>query len=190
MRTTRFVLFIAATAAAGAANAQIGSMGAGSSSQMYQAAQQETPEHRAAEAYNRAARSIKRAEGARDANDRRKLYEKAREDLKKSLDVKPTFDALLAMGRVDLNLGDPRAALDFCTQAESYKSGDASTKACKDEAMRQSSAAAGPAPGASAAGTPPAAATPAAAVSAPAAPPATAPPPANPPPPGSTREPR
>lgn len=180
MRNSNFIVFIiaavTAAAAGGALNAQIGSMGAGSSSQMYQASQQETPEHRAAEAYNRAARDIKKAEGAKDANDRRKLYEKARGDLKKSLDIKPNYDALLAMGRVALALGDPRSALDFCTQAESYKSGDATSNACKDEATRQASAASGP-PAAA-----PGAAVPASTTSAPTDVAAAAPQPVSPPP--------
>jgi hypothetical protein len=185
MRNSNFIVFaiaaVAAAAGGGALNAQIGSMGAGSSSQMYQAAQQETPEHRAAEAYNRAARDIKKAEGARDANDRHKLYEKAKGDLKKSLDIKPNYDALLAMGRVALALGDPHSALDFCTQAESYRSGDAASRACKDEATRQSSAASGTPPGE------PGAAAPASAASAPAGAAAAAPQPANPPPPAPNR---
>lgn len=75
------------------AHAQIGSMGAGSSAQMFQASQQETPEHRAVEAYNRAARDIKKAEGAKDPGLRRKLYEKAKDNLDRSLALWATFPA-------------------------------------------------------------------------------------------------
>lgn len=119
------------------AHAQIGSMGAGSSAQMFQASQQETPEHRAVEAYNRAARDIKKAEGAKDPGLRRKLYEKAKDNLDRSLALWATFDSLLALGQVDLALGDVASALAVCTQAEGLKAGDAAARSCKEQAARQ-----------------------------------------------------
>ena len=98
---------------------------------MYQVSQQETPEHRAIEAYDRAARSIKKAEGTKDPEKRRKLYETAKDELHRSLALKSTFDSLLALGRVDLALGDLPAALTACAQAESLKPKNAAATACE-----------------------------------------------------------
>jgi hypothetical protein len=134
MRKFLVIAGVAAIALAGTATAQIGSMGAGSSSQMYQVSQQETPEHRAIEAYNRAARNIKKAEGTTDPEKRRKLYERAKDELNRSLALKTTFDSLLALGRVDLALGDLPSALNLCAQAESLKPKDAAATACEKEA--------------------------------------------------------
>jgi hypothetical protein len=161
---------LVAFAVAVPAHAQIGSMGAGSSAQMFQASQQETPEHRAVEAYNRAARNIKKAEGAKDPGQHRKFYEKAKDDLDTSLSLKTTFDSLLALGQVDLALGDVSSALTLGTQAESLKAGDAAARSCKEQAARQES---GPARSAAAPASAPLVASPA---PLPLAPPATPPP--------------
>ncbi len=126
--------------APGALRAQMGSMPAGSSRDLGQIQQQETPEKRASEAYNKGARSKRKAEGAKDAGEKQKLYQKAKADFAKSLAIAESFDALLALGQVDLALGDAQAALSHCSRAGQLKAGDQAVGACVQEATAKSSA--------------------------------------------------
>jgi len=144
-------------AAPGALRAQMGSMPAGSSRDLGQIQQQETPEKRATEAYNKGARSKRKAEGAKDAGERQKLYEKAKADFAKSLAIAESFDALLGLGQVDLALGDAHAALSHCSRAAELKAADSAASACVREATAKASTAG--ATGAGGGANPPPAAT-------------------------------
>lgn len=138
-----------------ALRAQMGSMSAGSSKDMGQLQQQETPEKRASEAYSRGLRSKRKADGAKDANEKQKLYQKAKADFVKSLDLLENFDALLGLGQVDLALGDAQAALTHCGRATALKAKDEAAAACVQEAKAKAGAAAAPASPPAAAAAPP-----------------------------------
>jgi hypothetical protein len=91
------------------------------------------PWQRAAESYARGARAKRRAEAAKDAKERRNLYERARIELTTSVAQLTTFEALLALGQVDLALGEWEAAATACKQARVLNPGDAAAKACVEE---------------------------------------------------------
>ena len=99
------------------------------------------PAQKAAESYSRGAKAKRKAEEATDPKEKRKLYERAREELKRSAGYVSTYDALLALGQVDLALGAKKDAAWACAQAEALKPGDAVAQACSEEGNRPESAA-------------------------------------------------
>jgi tetratricopeptide (TPR) repeat protein len=116
-----------------AAGAQ-GSMPAGSSSDLGHLSQREDVPHRAAEAYSRGLRELKKARDAKDPADQKKHYTAAQEHFKKSLALQQNFDALLGMGQADLALGENQGALSSCLQALGLKPGNEEAKSCADTA--------------------------------------------------------
>jgi tetratricopeptide (TPR) repeat protein len=128
-----------------AAGAQ-GSMPAGSSADLGHVSLQEDAPHRAAEAYNRGSRELRKARGAKDPADQKKHYAAAQAHFKKSLDLQQNFDALLGMGQADLALGDNQGALTSCQQALGLKPGNDDAKSCADSAKAKLSPPAEPAP--------------------------------------------
>jgi hypothetical protein len=142
----------AALAAAGAARAQIGRVPPGQLDPNRAMAQMRDPARRAADAYARAARTRHKAEEAKDPQERLKLLARAKDELNRSIDIQPSFDALLALGQVNLALGSPGPAHIACSQAQDLRPGDPAVKACLDEAEKPAAA---PAPGAASASPPP-----------------------------------
>ncbi len=116
-----------------AARAQ-GSMPAGSSSDLGHLSQREDVPHRAAEAYNRGIREMKKARDAKDPADQKKHYTTAVGHFKKSLDLQQNFDALLGMGQADLALGENQGALTSCLQALGLKPGHEEANSCAEVA--------------------------------------------------------
>jgi hypothetical protein len=112
-----------------------GSIPVGSSSQLGHLSQTEDVPHRAAEAYNRGAREMRKAADAKDPADKKKHYTKAQEQFKKSLTLQQSFDALLGLGQADLALGDNEGARVSCHDALSLKPASEEAKACADSAQ-------------------------------------------------------
>jgi len=111
-----------------------GNMSAGSSAQMGTVTMQEDATHRAAAAYNRGIREMKKAASAKDAADKTKHYKEAQAQFNKSLGLQQNFDALLGLGQADLALGDNQGAMTSCTEALALKADHPEAKACVDSA--------------------------------------------------------
>jgi tetratricopeptide (TPR) repeat protein len=118
------------------AGAQIGSVPTDQLGTSRAMSQVHDPTRRAADAYARGARAMHKAEKAKDAKEKQKQYDRAKEELTKSLQILPTYDAYLALGQVQLAVGDPRAAASACTEAQSLKPGDEAAKACLEQANK------------------------------------------------------
>ena len=58
----------------------------------------------------------------------------AKADFKRSIDVEPTFDGLLALGQINLALGLPEEARDACFRALERQPGDRLARGCFDQA--------------------------------------------------------
>jgi hypothetical protein len=143
-----------AMAAARAAHAQIGSMPTGQLDTNRATANVHDPTRRAADAYSRGARTKRKAEAAKDAQERQKLFQRAKDELTRSVNIQPNFDALLALGQVDLALGDPGAAAIACGEARDLRHDDPEVRACLDGA-KPPAAPSSAAPAAPAAAPPP-----------------------------------
>jgi Flp pilus assembly protein TadD len=136
---TAFAALALAIALPLVAHAQ-GNMSAGSSAQMGTVSMQEDATHRAAAAYNRGIREMKKAAGAKEAADKTKHYKEAQAQFNKSLGLQQNFDALLGLGQADLALGDNQGAMSTCTEALTLKPDHAEAKACADSAKAKLSA--------------------------------------------------
>lgn len=97
----------------------------------------QTPEQKAMAAYGRGLKLKKKAEAEKDPAKQAKLYEKAKEELTKSVAYMANYDGFLALGQVYLVLGQKQSALDTCHAAKSLKPNDAAAKGCMEEAQRQ-----------------------------------------------------
>jgi tetratricopeptide (TPR) repeat protein len=90
----------------------------------------------AADHYAKGIRSKRKADKESVPEKKTKLYEKAKEELLKSVGLDASYDALLALGQVDLALGQATAALDACSQALSFRPGDGAAQSCVEEARK------------------------------------------------------
>lgn len=111
-----------------------GNMPVGSSAQLGHVSMQEDAAHRAAAAYNRGLREMKKAADAKDAADKKKHYREAQAQFNKSLGLQQNFDALLGLGQADLGLGDNQGAMSSCTEALALKPDNQDAKSCADTA--------------------------------------------------------
>jgi len=111
-----------------------GNMPVGSSAQLNHVSMQEDATHRAAAAYNRGLREMKKAADAKDAADKQKHYREAQAQFNKSLGLQQNFDALLGLGQVNFALGDNQGALTSCTEALALKPDNQDAKSCADSA--------------------------------------------------------
>jgi tetratricopeptide (TPR) repeat protein len=96
-----------------------------------------TPEQRAMEAYGRGVKLKRKAEAEQDAEKRKKLYLKAKDEFSKSAGYLANYDAYLALGQVYLALGQRESAQDACAQAQGLKPGNEAAKSCIEEARKQ-----------------------------------------------------
>jgi tetratricopeptide (TPR) repeat protein len=112
-----------------------GSIPVGSSAQLGHLSQTEDVPHRAAEAYNRGVREMRKAADAKDPADKKKHYTGAQAQFKKSLSLQQNFDALLGLGQVDLALGDNEGAMASCHDALSLKPASVEAKTCAESAQ-------------------------------------------------------
>jgi hypothetical protein len=95
------------------------------------------PTQKAADAYSRGMKAKRKAEGEKDPKSQRKLLEKAKDELGKSVGYTSNYDALVALGQVQLALGEKGAALHSCTQALSWKPNDPAALACQNDARQK-----------------------------------------------------
>ncbi|HVR07192.1 MAG TPA: hypothetical protein VMW75_04035 [Thermoanaerobaculia bacterium] len=138
------VAVVAAVVSPVSAGAQ-GSVPVGSSSQLGHLSQTEDVPHRAADAYNRGIREMKKAADAKDAADKKKHYAAAQTQFKKSLNLLQNFDALLGLGQADLALGDSEGARASCRDALGLKPASEEAKSCVESAQTNLAPAAAPA---------------------------------------------
>lgn len=90
------------------------------------------PINRAADHYNRGVRAMRKAEKAKEPAEKRKLYERAKEELGKAVGIDANFDATLALGQVYLALGQKESAASSCVRALALKPKNAEAQACMD----------------------------------------------------------
>ena len=90
----------------------------------------------AANHLTRGLRAKGKAEKEQDATKKAKLYEKARVELSKSVGLDVSFDALLALGQVQLALKQPDSAFNSCSQALQFRPGDEAARTCVEEAKK------------------------------------------------------
>ena len=98
------------------------------------------PVQKAAVYYNRGVKAMRKAEKAQEPADKRKLYEKAKEELGKAVGYDPNFDATLALGQVYLALGQKESAASSCVRALALKPNNADAKACMDATRAEQTA--------------------------------------------------
>ncbi len=148
-RTWNGAITVAAAALAGAlslspgAAAQVGGVGGMSHGGLDSGRsmnQIKDPAQQAADAYSRGAKYMRKAEKEKDAKDKAKLYQKAKDELTKSVGYQQTYDALLALGQVSLALDDRSSAATYCAQAGSLKPSDAAAQACVQTASAPAAA--------------------------------------------------
>src|SRR5688572_19869647 len=72
---------------------------------------------RAADHYARGVRFKTKAEKESEPDKQAKLYQKAREELLKSIGLDSSCDALMALGQVYMGLGNAFSSLEVCSQA-------------------------------------------------------------------------
>jgi hypothetical protein len=95
------------------------------------------PVQRAAGAYSRGMKAKRKAEQEKDLDKRRKLLEEAKAEFGKSVAYTASYDSLLALGQVELALGERSAALQSCTHALSWKPADPVAVTCQNEARQK-----------------------------------------------------
>jgi tetratricopeptide (TPR) repeat protein len=93
-------------------------------------------EEKAIQAYSRGLGLKRKAEQETDLAKKTKLYEKAKDELAKSVGYVPNYDGYLALGQVYLALGKRDSALNVCVQAQSLKPSDQPAKSCIEEARK------------------------------------------------------
>ena len=97
----------------------------------------QTPEMKASAALAKGLKLKKQAAEEPDNAKRIKMFEKAKEELSKSLGYSQNYEVLLALGQVYLALDKPVSALDACSQALVHKPGDTPATGCVEEARKK-----------------------------------------------------
>ena len=101
---------------------------------------------RAAESYSRGVKAKRKAEDAKEPRERQKLYQRAKDELNRSVGYESTYDTFLALGEVHLALGDRKSAAWACVQAQALRPAEEKAKACIETATRPEPPAAGAPP--------------------------------------------
>lgn len=105
------------------------------------------PQQRAADNLAKGLRYKTKADGEKDANKKAKLLEKAKKEFQTSIALHPNHDAYLALGLVQLALGQNQAGAEACHQARGLKPGSEAAEACIQMALNPAPAEAQPAAG-------------------------------------------
>jgi hypothetical protein len=142
-RTATLVLLVLTTFA-GPASAQIDKLPSGGMGSF------KNPTQRAAESYSRGVKAKRKAADAKEPGERQKLYQRAKDELNRSVGYEGTFEAFLALGEVHLALGDRKSAAWACGQAQALRPAEERAKACIETATRPEAPAAAAAPPATA----------------------------------------
>ena len=90
----------------------------------------------AADHLSRGLRFKGKAEKEQDAAKRAKFFDKARQELSKSVGLDVSYDALLALGQVYLALEQPDSAFNSCSQALQFRPGSEAARTCVEEAKK------------------------------------------------------
>ncbi|HEX4965511.1 MAG TPA: hypothetical protein VF173_32170 [Thermoanaerobaculia bacterium] len=91
-------------------------------------------EQKALSWYARGMGSKRKAEQEKDLQTKVKFYQKAKEELERSLGYQGHYDGYLALGEVDLALGEKSSAEAACKQALALKPSDPAATACIEAA--------------------------------------------------------
>jgi tetratricopeptide (TPR) repeat protein len=88
------------------------------------------PQQRAADNLAKGLRFKAKADEEKDANKKAKLLEKAKKEFQSSIALHPNHDAYLALGLVQIALGQNQAGAEACHQAKGLQPGSESAEAC------------------------------------------------------------
>ena len=94
-------------------------------------------DQKAMECYGRGLKLKKKAAGETDPAKQTKLYQKAKEELSKSVGYQANYDGYLALGQVYLAMGQNESGLDACNHAQSLKPNSQEAKSCMEEAQEK-----------------------------------------------------
>jgi tetratricopeptide (TPR) repeat protein len=103
------------------------------------------PQQRAADNLAKGLRFKAKADQEKDAKKKEKLLDKAKKEFETSIALHPNHDAYLALGLVQLELGQNQAAAEACHQAEGLEPGSEAAKTCIQTALNPPPAATQPA---------------------------------------------
>jgi hypothetical protein len=102
-------------------------------------------QQRAADNLGKGLRFKSKADQEKDARKKTKLLEKARKEFETSVALHPNHDAYLALGLVQLALGQNQAGAEACHQARGLQPGSEAAEACIQMALNPAPATTQPA---------------------------------------------
>lgn len=102
------------------------------------------PQQRAADNLAKGLRYKSKADGEKDANKKVKLLEKAKKEFQSSIALHPNHDAYLALGLVQIAMGQNQSGAEACHQAKGLQPGSESAEACIQMALNPAPATAQP----------------------------------------------
>jgi tetratricopeptide (TPR) repeat protein len=105
------------------------------------------PQQRAANNLAKGLRYKKKADEEADAKKKAKLLEKARKEFQTSISLHPNHDAYLALGLVEIAMGQNQAGAEACHQAKGLKPGSEAAESCIQMALNPAPATTQPAAG-------------------------------------------
>ena len=105
------------------------------------------PQQRAADNLAKGLRYKSKADEETDAKKKTKLLEKAKKEFDSSIALHPNHDAYLALGLVQIALGQNQAGAESCHQARGLKPGSEAAEACIQMALNPAPATTEPAGG-------------------------------------------
>jgi tetratricopeptide (TPR) repeat protein len=88
------------------------------------------PQQRAADNLAKGLRYKSKADQEKDANKKAKLLEKAKKEFQSSIALHPNHDAYLALGLVQIELGQNQSGAEACAQALGLSPGSEAAKTC------------------------------------------------------------
>ncbi|MES1243691.1 MAG: hypothetical protein ABUT39_18940 [Acidobacteriota bacterium] len=99
------------------------------------------PQQRAADNLAKGLRFKAKADEEKDAKKKTKLLEKAKKEFETSVALHPNHDAYLALGLVDIAMGQNQAGAEACHQARGLKPGSEAAESCIQMALNPEPAA-------------------------------------------------
>lgn len=93
------------------------------------------PQQRAADTLAKGLRFKNKADAEKDANKKAKLLEKAKKEFQSSIAMSPTHDAYLALGLVQIALGQHQSAAEACNMAKGLQPTSEAAATCVQMAL-------------------------------------------------------
>jgi tetratricopeptide (TPR) repeat protein len=93
------------------------------------------PQQRAADNLAKGLRFKAKADGEKDAKKKEKLLEKAKKEFQSSIALHPNHDAYLALGLVQIALGQNQSGAEACHQALGLQPGSEAAQTCIQTAL-------------------------------------------------------